>query len=268
MTSMQASASVCEICPVCGEKKTTVVEMLGKKHIMPIMCRCRREELLKREQEDHNNQQRLRLERLRQYSLMDRKFDECRFESFEMDERNQKHYGMALKYCERWPEMKQKNVGFMLWGPPGAGKTYIAFCIANRLLEQGVPVIAISSIGLLHRIKKTYDRFGKEGEVEIINTFKNASLFVLDDLGAENGTVWAKEKIYEIIDSRYRDGKPMIVTTNLIPEQLKKKLTAEDGVVRTYDRLIEMCYPIEIKGPSRRAKAAGSKAKIIKELLK
>jgi len=76
-----------------------------------------------------------------------------------------------------------------------------------------------------------------------------------------------KEKLYEIIDSRYRDGKPMIVTTNLTLEQLKNKLTGEDGVTRTYDRLIEMCYPVLIQGESKRVRKAREKDNIIRDLL-
>lgn len=163
--------------------------------------------------------------------------------------------------------MKAKNIGFLFWGPPGTGKSFLAFCIANKLIENLVPVIAISTIGLLNRIKQTYKNYSEEEEVEIINILRNASLLVLDDLGAENNNDWAREKLYEIIDSRYRDGKPMIVTTNLTLTQLKEKLTGWDGVARTYDRLIEMCYPVEIKGSSKRVKAANEKTKIIEELV-
>lgn len=243
------------------------IELLGRIRTVPIMCSCKKEEYERQEREFQNKQRRLRLERLRQYSLMDRRFEECTFENFQVDKNNQKLYKMAINYCNRWLEMKAKNIGFLFWGPPGTGKTYLAFCIANKLIEDLVPVIAISSIGILNRIKQTYKSYGQEGEVEIINTLKNASLLVLDDLGAENGKDWAKEKLYEIVDSRYRDGKPMIITTNLTLSQLKDKLTGDDGVARTYDRLIEMCYPVEIKGTSRRVRAASKKTKIIEELL-
>jgi len=96
---------------------------------------------------------------------------------------------------------------------------------------------------------------------------KNASLLILDDLGAENSTDWAREKIYEIIDSRYRDKKPIIITTNLKLEQLMEKLAGGDRVYRTYDRIIEMCTPVEVKGKARRIETAKAKQKLLKELL-
>lgn len=243
------------------------IDFLGQTRIVPVMCTCRQQEYKKRQEEFGVDQKRHRLERLRQYSLMDDHFAECEFKNFEIDDKNKNHYKMAKNYCKRWNEMKAKNMGFMFYGPPGVGKSYLAFCIANELLGQGVPVVVISSIGMLNRIKEIYNSYGKEGEVEVINNLKNASLLVLDDLGAENSTPWAKEKIYEIIDNRYRDGKPMIVTTNLTREQLQNKLTGDDGVNRTYDRLVEMCYPIKITGKSRRAKTAASKTDTIKSLL-
>lgn len=244
------------------------IELFGQKRTVRKQCECEKVEYERRQQEEENKQKQYRLDRLKQYSMMDAHFEQCTFENFKIDKQNQKLYKMALNYCERWPEMKEQNMGFLFYGPPGTGKTYLAFCIANRLLEKLVPVIAISSIGLLSRIKQTYNTYGKEAETEIILSLKNAALLVIDDIGAENDTNWAKEKLYEIIDSRYRDGKPMICTTNLTREQLKDKLTGNDGVTRTYDRLIEMCYPIEIKGPSRRVQTASQKTEIIKELLR
>jgi DNA replication protein DnaC len=267
-TSTPALELLSERCEKCGQKKYMEIEIFGQKRIVRKQCKCEQEEYERRRQEDENKQRQYRLDRLKEYSMMDAHFEQCRFENFEIDKHNEKLYKMALNYCERWPEMKEKNLGFLFYGPPGTGKTYIACCIANYLLERLVPVIVISSIGILNRIKQTYNNYGKEGEVEIINSLRNASLLVLDDLGAEDDRGWAREKIYEIIDSRYRDGKPMICTTNLTKEQLRDKLTGEDGVARTYDRLIEMCFPIEVTGPSRRVKTASKKAEIIKDLLK
>jgi DNA replication protein DnaC len=255
------------ICHKCGTATFTTIELLGRIRRMPVMCKCREEEYKRGKEIEASTERRLKLERLMQYSLMDHKFRECTFENFNIDSQNEKLYKMAVKYCDKWPEMKRQNVGFLFWGAPGNGKSYLSFCIANRLLQNFVPVIAISSIGILNRIKQTYNNHGKEGEVEVINSLKNASLLVLDDLGAENDTDWSKEKLYEIIDSRIRDQKPMIVTTNLTPDQLRKKLTGEDNVARTYDRLVEMCCPIEVKGPSRRVKAAKEKIEVVKELL-
>jgi len=227
-----------EVCDKCKTNLTKVIDLFGVKKKVRVMCRCKEEEYNRQVEAEKEKQKQFRLERLKKHSLMTKNFEQCTFENFQIDNKNKGMYKMAINYCIRWEEMKKKNIGFLFWGNPGTGKTYLSFCIANKLIEKLVPVIAISSIGILNKIKETYRNFGREGEFEVINSLKNASLLIIDDLGAESGTDWAKEKLYEIIDSRYRDEKPMIITTNLTRKQLQEKLMTNDNVNRTYDRII------------------------------
>ena len=77
------------------------------------------------------------------------------------------------------------------------------------------------------------------GKIEKMNQSK---LLIIDDLGAEIGTDYSLERVYDIIDSRYRRNKPIILTTNLTMEQMKN---CEDiRYNRIYDRIFEMCYPV------------------------
>lgn len=255
-------------CKVCNTPTVSIINMLGRTFKVPVMCDCESKEYEKRKEDEVAIEQMQRLEKLRNHSLMDNKFYNCTFENFEIDKSNKYMFDIGRKYVSNFNRAKEENIGLMLFGPTGTGKTFIAFCIANELINKLTPVIAISSIGLLNKIKETYGRYGNEGEVQIINSLKNASLLILDDLGAENNTSWSKEKLYEIIDSRYRDGKPIIITTNLSREQLRDKLTGEDGVYRTYDRIIEMCTPVEVKGKARRIEAAKAKQDVIREIFK
>lgn len=240
---------------------------MGEVRKLPIICKCREEELRLEEERLKQIELDSRLRRLKENSLMDERFRECIFDNWILDESNKKMYQIGQRYCKNWQEVKKENIGLLLHGVPGTGKTFLSFCIANYLIERYVPVIAISSIGILSRIKETYSSYGREGEAEIIRAIKNADLLVLDDLGAENNTEWAKEKLYEIIDFRYRNEKPIIITTNLLLDSLKSKLTSSDGISRTYDRIIEMCTPLEIKGESRRVKQQSRKTKVLKNIL-
>ena len=73
------------------------------------------------------------------------------------------------------------------------------------------------------------------------------------------------KKVYDIIDSRYRNGKPVILTTNLSIEQMK---SCDDiRYTRIYDRIFEMCYPVKVNGFSWRKKEAASRYGVVKKLL-
>ncbi len=244
-----------------------VVEFLGVKKRVPVACKCKSEEYEREKELERNKEKQRRLERLIAYSLMDASFKNCTFDNFLVGNNNQIIEKLALNYCKNWTKMKINNVGMLLMGKPGVGKTYLSFCIANELLSQYVPVIAISTIGLINKIFESYSKNGEEGEAHIINSLKNADLLVLDDLGAEHGKDKTKQIIYSIIDSRIRAAKPMIITTNLNEQQLRKKLQLSDGIDRTYDRLTEVCPVIEVEGESRRIEAGNRKYKILETLL-
>lgn len=253
-------------CEKCGEPIYAQINDL----ILPKNCKCRREYIKQCQEEEEQEkvrEQQRRLDKIKEFSMMDEQFYSCTFENYKVDKDNEKLYKFALKYCDHWEQMLEENIGVMFLGSQGIGKSYTSFAIANRLMSQFVPVIAISTIGLLERIKMTYKKFGDEGETEILNQLSNAKLLILDDLGAENDTAWVKEKLYEIIDNRDRQGKPLIVTTNLTKDQLQSKLTGTDGVNRTYDRLIKMCQPIEVKGSSKRIEEAKRKEELLKKIL-
>ena len=88
---------------------------------------------------------------------------------------------------------------------------------------------------------------GKQNYLDSLNEF---DLLVIDDLGIERNTEYVNELVYNIIDARYRSGKPMIITTNLKYSDLHN---AEDtSKARIYSRIIEMCLPVLVGGEDRR----------------
>jgi DNA replication protein DnaC len=122
----------------------------------------------------------------------------------------------------------------------GTGKSFIAGCIANALLDKGVPVIMTNFARLLNKLTDMYagDRN------EYIDSFKRYPLMIIDDLGIERNSEFAREQVFSIIDSRYRSQLPMIVTTNL---SLKKLKNPEDMArARIYERVLERCMPVRV----------------------
>lgn len=194
---------------------------------------------------------------------MDERFKKETFENWDFNKGNTGLYKIGIKYCENFKKAKEEGLGLLLYGNPGNGKTYLSNSIANNLLLRYVTVISVSINALLQRIQKTYNSYGKEGEDQIIMSLSNADLLIIDDLGTEQNTEWSKTKIYNIIDSRYRNGLPVIVSTNKSIDDLK-----EIYEERTVDRLFEMCTPYLVSGESIRKVKAREKTELLKEILK
>ena len=261
--------SILATCDICGDPTECIIEFPHGKVKKNCICSCRTKELAEIKARELQKDNDRKLQEIRRFSLMDEDFQKKTFDNFIKDEQNEKVYRIARNYCDNWDQMKEENVGLLLLGNPGIGKTYATACITNELLSQNVSVVVISTISLINRIYDTYSNNSDYGEIEILNRINSASLLVLDDLGAEHTSKSQKEKqiIYSILDARSRNRKPTICTTNLSLEDLKNKLTGYDGVTRTYDRLIELCQPIKIEGESKRLQNARDKRKNVLETL-
>lgn len=220
------------------------------------MCKCDEERRAKEELEKKRQEAVERVKRLRALSLMDKKFEAATFSSYEITKHNER----ILKSCKRYVQDFDKNVeinkGLLFWGGVGTGKSWAAACIANELLSKGVPVIMTSFVKLIGQIQS-----GEETEADILYRLNRAKLIVFDDLGAERSTEYAIERVYNIIDSRYRAELPMIVTTNLTIDEMTAD--TDRRFKRIYDRLFETCVPVQFTGPSWRMKAASKRFKSV-----
>jgi DNA replication protein DnaC len=126
--------------------------------------------------------------------------------------------------------------GWLLFeGGYGTGKTHLAAAIANARLEQGDPVLFITTPDLLDHLRST---FGPSSEIAYDETFeriRSAPLLVLDDLGVENPSAWAKEKLFQLLNHRYVYRLPTIITTNIPTEQLDPRVRSrllDDDLLR------------------------------------
>jgi len=102
----------------------------------------------------------------------------------------------------------------VLSGGYGAGKTHLAAAIANQQLAAGRPVFFSIVPDLLDHLRATYAPSSEVPYDELFDKVREAGLLVLDDLGAENSTAWATEKLFQIINYRYNFRMPTVITTN------------------------------------------------------
>lgn len=151
----------------------------------------------------------------------------------------QKAYNAAHNFCKEIESGNMHTRGLMFCGSIGSGKTFLAACIANRLLSKGIEVLFAVVPDLLDTIKATYDQSKNsdyEREINILDSARNVPLLILDDLGVHNYTSWTRNKIYSIINYRVNMELPTILTTNEDMETLENYLGE-----RTTSRISQLC---------------------------
>lgn len=161
------------------------------------------------------------------------------------DGANKKVSSIMRKYAEHYDEMREKGKGILLFGKVGRGKSFLAACVGNYLIERGIPALMTD----FARIERESNRdFSKRQEY--FDALNNFPLLILDDLGTERDTAYMNEIVYTVIDSRAKAGLPTIVTTNLTAEELKSPANLTNQ--RIFSRLLGICIPVEVVGDDRR----------------
>ena len=132
----------------------------------------------------------------------------------------------------------------LLEGEFGSGKTHLAAAIANFVVNLGVPTLFLTVPDLLDTLRFSYDDPESSFE-ERFEEIREISLLILDDFGTQNATPWAQEKLFQIINYRYINRLPLVVTTNLALEEI-------EGRIRS--RLVdpELVTTVEIIAPDYR----------------
>ena len=249
----------------CGQcntrKEREIIWFDGKPKKVPVMCKCRaEEERLKKEQMQKEEEMRS-IQRAKISSMMDDTFRTACFANYQIRNGNERHLKVAKKYCIEFSKMYERNQGLLFWGTVGTGKSYTAACIANYLLEANTSVVMTSFVRILQEMQG----FDREREETFTNKLNSVKLLIIDDLGAERSTDYALEKVYGIIDNRYRAKKPLILTTNLTLQQMQE--ATDIRYARIYDIIFEMCYPMEFSGVSWRKREAAQRYEETRKIL-
>lgn len=251
----------CGKCHTRKEFEITLPEGFGQERVkrVGVACQCKKEEMEKekaaREREEFNR----RMIMLQKDGITDPAYLKYTFEHDDM--RNPEVSQVCRKYVENWDDMMKDNIGILFYGGVGTGKSFLACCIANALLEKLVPVSVTNFPRILNRLQG----FDEERQA-FIDKLQRYKLLVIDDLGVERDTSYSVEQVFNVVDTRSRSGMPLIVTTNLSMEDLKNPPSLAHS--RIYDRVLEMC-PIRLKlvGESRRTMNAMDRRDKARKLL-
>lgn len=166
-----------------------------------------------------------KVERLLGKSGIKKRFQQRTFPNFRCDTPGRKkNYQIAKDYADNFSYHKARGDGLYIEGTNGTGKTHLAAAIALQLINEGIPVVCKTSSDLLGDIKKSFSFEGAK-EHEVLDVYKKVDLLIIDDLGKEQCSDWSMSTLYYILNDRYEDMKPTIVTTNYNAEELVQALT-------------------------------------------
>lgn len=231
------------MCGRCHTKKQKKISFLGVERVVGCLCQCAAEEM-EREREKHRAEEELlHIRQMKSAGLQDSTFFDYTFANCDETHPCAKY---ARRYVEHFAEFQKNGQGLLFWGNVGTGKTFLAGCIANALMERNIPVLMTSFPKLLNAPGGLYS--GERNEyLKSLNQYR---LLIIDDLGVERDTPYVLETVYLVIDERYKSGKPFIITTNLSLEELRNPADLEHG--RIYDRIMERCVPVAFSGKNYR----------------
>lgn len=248
-------------CGKCGKPKQKRIDAELFHKTVWCLCDCEAKKLADEKRRQEYEEEMRRVQRLKDASMMDDKYRKASFSSYMVREENKKAFQTARAYVRDFqtmikdghPKTGEKNIGLVFYGKVGTGKSYTAACIANALMEMKVSVIMTSFVKILQDIQS------REDEANYISVLNGCKLLIIDDLGAERNTDYALEKVYNVIDSRARADKPMILTTNLSFDEMMRN--PDIRYRRIYDRIFETCIPVEMPGNSFRIMRAAQRQK-------
>ena len=269
-------------CEFCNEKlyrQIFEMELYGSKKNVKLnyeRCKCKKaqeywEDYEKKKAKLIEEEQKLKLlqefsekvERTIKNSRMSKRNLNYKFDNFEENENNKNVLKNLKEYTQNLTDGITKK-GVIIVGPNGVGKTHLVCSIANELIINGKTVIYGTLINLLSEIRNSYNIENNINELEILKLYKTADLLIIDDLGKEKPSEWGLEKLFTIINSRYENDLPVVITTNYNQDALITKLSI-NGEIETaksiISRLYEMCYLVKIEDKDHRIKTTKTSQK-------
>jgi DNA replication protein DnaC len=244
-------------CGKCHTRKQTVINIFGNTKIVPCICECRAAEIKAEEEARKQREFFEKVMKLRRVGFPEKAMQEWTFSND--DGSNPKMTNAMKNFVEHFKTFREEGKGLLLFGSVGTGKTFLSACVANELINRGIPCLVTNFARIANEVQGLFE---KQEYYDNLNSFP---LLVIDDLSAERKTEYMQEIVFNVIDARYRANLPLIVTTNLTREELMKP--ADLTQQRIFSRLFEMCTPIEVSGKDRRQQALREDIGKMKNLL-
>ena len=201
------------------------------------------------EQEEKQRQEKYRkiINSIYKYNYMKKRLQKYNFKNLVDTYEDTTIINQLMKFTDLCIKSEMKN-SLIIYGNIGFEKTYFGACIANKMIENNKIVFMEKSSSIIDKIKESFNKDGLS-ETQIIELYSNVDMLIIDDLGNENLSKWALEKLYKIISNRYDNELPIVITTRYNKEQLIEQLFTENDTEiaeEIVEVLNEMCYGISI----------------------
>ena len=238
-------------CGVCNEPKQRKIE--GLSFPVPCLCLCERRERAEREAREAAARERERIVTGRRECFRDlgdrgaQKAHDMRFENDRFGEGASSR--LCRAYADCFEEMLREDTGLILHGTVGTGKTFLACCICNRVIERGFTAAFLR----LGDIAQKIGSFKENEREEARELLCRPDLIVFDDFGVERRSEYMDEGVQKAIDIRYSANKPIIITTNKSPNDFKR--AGDDIQRRVFSRLVGVCKFVCVGGDDKRKAA-------------
>lgn len=185
-------------------------------------------------------------------------FKERTFDRFQTDlsmhtAEEQASLELALSTSRRYAESPEGWL--LLEGTYGCGKTHLAAAVGNARLEKGDSVLFITTPDLLDHLRSAYGPSSELGYDETFDRVRSAQILILDDLGVENPSPWAQEKLFQLLNHRYSHRLPTVITTNSDIDRL-------DARVRSRLLDVNLISRVKISAPDYRSLAQNERSQL------